>query len=73
MNVLVAGTASSSPARVTSARSAREASGESPSFVTATVRAPHERAQSWVATISSVRPDCDTATASTPERSTDAR
>ena len=71
--VLVAGTASSLPAWVTRATSATSVSGDPATLVTATVRAPPWRAQSSVVTISSVAPDCDTATASTPRRSRSAR
>ena len=70
VNVLVAGTARSTPARVTSATSAASASGDPAPFVMASVRAPPSRAQASVATISSVWPDWDSATASTPDRST---
>ena len=57
------------PGRVTSASSATSASGEPARFVMASVRAPQFRAQASVSTISSVRPDWDSATASTPDRS----
>ncbi len=70
VNVLVAGTASSAPAAVTKATSATWVSGEPPSLVMARVRAPQSRAQASVSTISSVAPDCDSATASTPDSST---
>ncbi len=73
VNVLVAGTARSIPASVTNATSACAASGESAPLVTASVRAPQSAAQAMVCTISSVRPDCDRATASTPDRSSRAR
>ena len=66
---LVAGTARSGPASVTSASSAAAASGLPPSLVIATVRRAAVGAQASVSTISSVRPDCDSATASTPSRS----
>ena len=69
VNVLVAGTASSAPAAVTKATSATWASGEPPPLVMARVRAPQSRAQASVSTISSVAPDWDSATASTPDRS----
>ncbi|MBB3728241.1 hypothetical protein FHR33_004101 [Nonomuraea dietziae] len=67
---MVAGTAFSSPARVTSARSAAWASGlSSPPLVMPTVLAPHSLAQVSVSTISSVLPDWEIATARTPSRS----
>ena len=69
VNVLVAGTARSTPASVTRATSAASASGEPAPLVIARVRAPQSAAQASVSTISSVRPDCDSATASTPDRS----
>ena len=71
VNVLVAGTARSGPAWVTNATSAAWASGESsPPLVIASVRAPQSCAHASESTISSVRPDWDSATASTPDRST---
>ena len=73
VKVLVAGTACSVPAWVTNATSASCASGDPAPLVTARVRAPQSLAQARVSTISSVRPDCDMATASTPDRSTRAR
>ena len=69
MKVFVAGTARSAPAAVTRDSSAVCASGEAAELVTASVRAPQSAAQASVSTISSVRPDCDSATASTPDRS----
>ena len=69
VNVLVAGTACSGPASVTRARSATPASAEPAPLVMASVRAPQSRAQASVSTISSVCPDWDSATASTPDRS----
>ena len=48
-------------------------SGESATFATATVAAPQSRAQAWVATISSVAPDCETLTTSASERSSRVR
>lgn len=66
----MAGTAFSSPATVHSATSAACASGLSgPPLVMPTVAAPQSRAQASVSTISSVRPDWEIATASTPSRS----
>ena len=64
----MAGTASSAPACVTSGEVGDlDASGEPPSLVTATVRAPAARAQaSGLDDLLASRPDCDTATASTP-------
>ena len=69
----MAGTATSGPACVTSARSAAATSGESATFATATVAAPQSRAQAWVATISSVAPDWETLTTSASERSSRVR
>jgi hypothetical protein len=69
VNVFVAGTARSAPASVRNATSAPSASGEPAPLVIARVRAPQSRAQAIVSTISSVWPDWDSATASTPERS----
>jgi hypothetical protein len=73
VKVLVAGTATSRPAWVTRARSATSVRGEPSTLVTPTVLAPASRAHSRVVTISSVAPDWDTATASTPRRSMLAR
>ena len=70
VNVFVAGTARSVPARVTNATSAVSASGEPSPLVIASVAAPQSRAHASVSTISSVCPDWDSATASTPPRST---
>jgi hypothetical protein len=69
VKVLVAGTATSVPASVTRDRSATSVRGDPSTLVTPTVLAPQSLAHSRVATISSVAPDCDTATASTPRRS----
>ena len=66
---MVAGTATSGPARVTSATSAASASGDPSTLVTPTVAAPQARAHSWVSTISAVAPDWDTETTTVSERS----
>src|SRR5438034_933679 len=68
VNVLVAGTARSVPARVINATSAASDSGEPPRLVIAMVRAPQSRAHISVLTISSVCPACDR-----PGRPTSAR
>jgi len=67
--LLVAGTARSTPAAVTKARSTALASGLSASLVTATVRAPHDRAQVATSVISSVRPDWEHSTTNDPASS----
>jgi hypothetical protein len=66
VNVFVAGTAVSSPACSSIVRSAAAASGLAGSFVIATATAPAARCRSSTVTISGVRPDCETAIASTP-------
>jgi len=55
---------------VTNVTSAASATGEPAPLVIASVRAPQSLAQASVSTISSVRPDWDSATASTPDKST---
>ena len=58
--------------RSCSGRSAVRSSGEPGTLATATVAAPRRAAHCWVATISSVAPDCDTLTTRVSSRSSSA-
>ncbi len=67
--VFVAATARSAPAESGSTASADEASSESVSFVTATVKAPCSRARRTYSITSGVCPDCERPTTVEPAMS----